>query len=79
MKQTQHLLEPTLDGQTGELICHYHPQSEEHAHTIVLLIQNQSCETQWMQLTTSSIIVGQKANQNNLYHYYFHVMLVGVA
>ena len=34
--------------------------------------------TKLMQLTTSSVITGQKLNKNDLYHYYCNVILVFV-
>ena len=66
----------TVDGVTGELVCHHHPQLEKHAHPIVFSIQHQRVATsKWMQLTTSSVVAGQKDDKNNLYHYYFNAML----
>jgi len=53
-----------VDGVTRELVCHHHPQPEKHARAKVFSIQHQQVATsEWMQLTTLSIIGGQKADK----------------
>ena len=64
----------SVDGVIRELLCHHHPQLEKHAHAIVFLIRHQVATPEWMQLTTLSIIAGQKADKNNVYHYFFNVV-----
>ena len=64
-----------VDGVTGELVYHHHPQSEKHAHTIVFSVEHQQVAIpKWMQFATVSIIAGPKANKNYFYRYYFNVM-----